>query len=91
MAKSFGKCPVEEGLNISVPYVAVSVCVCVDGWVTVVCTTSNLPKGLLLAKKWATNGIFVRGLRGRVQKFTFWVKKFHSFGVLDLLFSIRLI
>ena len=41
----------------------------------------NLPKGPLLVTKWAKNGIFVRGLRGEVQKVHFWGPKGSHFGV----------
>ena len=42
----------------------------------------DLPKGPLLATKWAKNGVFVAGLRGaRFKKSTFRVQKLHFWGV----------
>ena len=41
-----------------------------------------LPKGPLLATKWAENGVFVRELRGEVQKVHFLGPKGPHFGVL---------
>ena len=43
----------------------------------------NLPKGPLLAIKWAKHGVFVGGLRGvKFKKSTFLVQKVHFLGVL---------